>query len=72
MENEEEIDVNFNRQVLRAANKLAYGQHVCNSVLSACAAVFLRDVQEIIPNCSSGSDSFSLYVGPHTLGKRKS
>jgi len=56
----------FERQVIRATQRLSYGVQVANPMLLACAEVMLKefDPNRVIPNCSNSALRASVYVGP--------
>ena len=60
------------KQILRAANKLAYeGRHVSNPLLAAAAEVFLRDYDphRKLANSSNGAMRATAYIPPHVPGR---
>lgn len=58
-------DNGFERQAIRAAQKLSYGQQVKNPWLLACAEIILR---EWTPEASPMRPT-KAYVGPHAPGR---
>lgn len=54
---------NWNRQVIRAAQKLSFGQQVANPLTLACAQVLLQefDPNRQIPGCSNSQARASFY-----------
>lgn len=54
----------FERQVIRAAQRLGFGKRVKNPLLDACAEVMLQDFKpdHKLPNCSNGANHYSCFV----------
>ncbi len=55
----------FERQVIRATQRLSFGVQVKNPLLLACAEVMLQefDPNRVITGCSNGALRASVYVG---------
>ncbi len=59
-------DNGFERQVIRATQKLSFGERVANPWLLACAEIMLKDFDPGAPieGSSNGAESARVYVGP--------
>lgn len=69
---ETERDQQLNRQIIRAMQKISFGQYVGNPALVTLAEIMLRDLPEAVANCSNGQNRCAMYVGPHPLPKAAS
>lgn len=63
------VNDSFERQVIRAAQRMCFGMVVKNPLFVLCAEILTKefDPAKLIHNCSNGAIRFSLYVPPHHL-----